>query len=527
MAAVYAFGFNEEAVSGEALLGPDGWPLPFGEDGRSQFALVGGTKVCDFYLSDNETDFIQGDLGSGKTRAMCARVMRHAQQQRVSTLTGKRMSRWAVVRNSNPVLKRSTIRTWLEMFPEHLYGRFNWGNPFFHNMRFDDVVLEVDFLGLDKAEDAHKLRSVEYTGIAFNEVPFIPREIVEESSSRLRYPGPEHGGSAWHGIIADGNAPPEDCWLALISGQVDLPPGLTDDERAEFKWPAGWQMFMQPPALLEAIDHNGRVTGYEVNPKAENLKNLPPGYYSKMIPGKSKAWIDCHLRNTVAMVVEGSPVWPMFRREFHVAPEVLRPVKGHEVRVALDFGRVYPAALFSQEINNRLNVQYEMLGFNEGATVFAPRVKKFLETHYPGYRVRFTGDPKGNDKGQATEQSSYDVFRALGMPVTAAPVPQNDIDRRIESVAFILNDNPSGVNRLVISPYCRTLIVGMSGRYHLVREADGVLRPKKDKYSNLCDCLQYECIASGEGRKMIGLRPIGNMAPARVYKPKSMRRIVA
>ena len=52
-----------------------------------------------------------------------------------------------------------------------------------------------------------------------------------------------------------------------------------------------------------------------------------------------------------------------------------------------------------------------------------------------------------------------------------------------------------------------TLIVGMAGRYHLEREETGELKPKKDKYSNLCDALQYGCLALGEGRRMIGLTP--------------------
>ena len=88
----------------------------------------------------------------------------------------------------------------------------------------------------------------------------------------------------------------------------------------------------------------------------------------------------------------------------------------------LDFGRVFPAALFAQEVNGRINVQHEMLGFNEGATIFAPKVKRFLEQNYPGHAFRCVGDPKGRDRGQATEQSAYDVFRANGMPVTPAPV---------------------------------------------------------------------------------------------------------
>ena len=91
-----------------------------------------------------------------------------------------------------------------------------------------------------------------------------------------------------------------------------------------------------------------------------------------------------------------------------------------------------------------------------------------------------------------------------------------------------MNDNPRGHNRLVISPLCRTLIVGMAGRYHLVREDDGELRPKKDKYSNLCDCLQYGCLSIGEGRRMSGLKTLRDLRPIQAYhRRKSMRRIEA
>jgi hypothetical protein len=169
----------------------------------------------------------------------------------------------------------------------------------------------------------------------------------------------------------------------------------------------------------------------------------------------------------------------MFRRDFHVARETLRPVAGCDVLVWLDFGRVYPAALFAQEVNGRICVQHEILGFNEPASVFAPKIKRFLEQNHAGHAFRCVGDPKGRDKGQQTEHSSYDIFRHHGMPVSPAPVKQNDIEVRTEAVAYALNDNPAGIPRLQISPVCRTLIVGMAGCYCLVREEDGELRPKK------------------------------------------------
>ena len=285
---------------------------------------------------------------------------------------------------------------------------------------------------------------------------------------------------------------------------------------------------MQPPATVKIRDARGDFIRHEINLDAENLRWLASDYYLDQLDGNQADWINNRLGNETVLVVDGSPVWPMFRRDFHVAREPLRPVPGCEVMVWLDFGRVFPAVLFAQEINGPINVQHEMLGFNEGATIFAPKVKRFLAQNYAGCAFRCIGDPKGRDKGQATEQSSYDVFRFNGIPVSAAPVKANDISTRLEAVAYALNDNPRGVNHMVVSPLCRTLIVGMAGRYHLVREEDGELRPKKDKYSNLCDCLQYGCLALGEGRRMVGLTPQHELRGI-VVRPqrKTMRRIVA
>ena len=106
--------------------------------------------------------------------------------------------------------------------------------------------------------------------------------------------------------------------------------------------------------------------------------------------------------------------------------------------VWLDVGRVYPAALFAQEVNQRIYVQYEMLGFNEPASVFAPKVKRFLEQNYRGHSFRCVGDPKGRDKGQQTESSSYDNFKHHGMPVTPAPVKMNNIEERDRSRCVLL-----------------------------------------------------------------------------------------
>lgn len=500
------------------------------EHGRRVFQIEAGTELARFVTGSSFVDGIQGPLGSGKSVGWCLRIMRHAQEQMPSSVDGLRKTRWAVVRNTFPDLKRTTIRTWLDTFPEDIYGRFTHGMSPQHRIAYADVRMDVDFLALDKPEDIRKLRSGEYTGIVFNELPFIQsKELFDEATSRVgRYPKKDEGGPSWRGVLFDANAPDEDHWLGQMTGQVPLPPDISEEERQGLTWPPEWGFYMQPAALLETLDQHGRVTGYEVNPRAENLKNLDDGYYERQIKGKSKAWIDSRLMNRIALVVDGTPVWPMFRVETHVASSQLVPVMGYEVLVGLDFGR-QPAAVFMQQVNNRALIQYELIGRDESAVTFAPKVKRFLAEKYPNFPVRFYGDPKGADRGQADERTAYDIFRSYGMPVIPPPgLKQNMIETRVSAVAHLLNEMYDGRPRFVLSPFCRTLKVAMAGRYHNTKDERGELVPEKDRYSNVCDALQYDVLGAGEGRRMIGQVPLGLLKPARVYhRRRDMRRVSA
>lgn len=494
------------------------------QDNRQPFHFKPGSRLAQFLTSTAFVDVIQGPIGSGKTVGLCLRIMRHAQEQAPSPVDGIRRSRWAVVRNTFPDLKRTTIRTWLDTFPEHLYGRFTHGMSPMHRIRFADVLIEVDFLALDKPEDIRKLRSGEYTGIAINELQFIEKEIFDEATSRVgRYPKATDGGATWWGVIADANAPDEDHWLGMMTGQVDLPPNLTDEERLGFQWPGDWGFYMQPAALVELRDQHGRVIDYAVNPDAENIENLKPDYYERQRKGKTTAWINSRLMNRIALVVEGSPVWPEFRVEVHVAQEALRPKPEYEVVVGVDFGR-QPAAIFMQAINNRVLVQHELLGFNMGTERFAPMVKRFLIEKYPNFKYRIYGDPKGQDKTQNDERTAYEIYAANGLKVTPPPgLKQNMIETRVSAVASVLNEMDDGRPRFVLSPLCRTLKVAMAGRYHNTRDEFGELKPNKDRYSNPADALQYGVLGLGEGRKMIGLTPAHDLKPVRYAQGRAQR----
>jgi hypothetical protein len=497
--------------------------------GRTVYELDGATLER-FMLSSAPVAVICGPVGSGKSKACNLKLWAIANNQKPGP-DGIRRTRMAVVRTTYPELRTTTIRTWLDTFPERIYGPLKWTQPPSQTVRWGDVEMQTDFLALDKLEDVQKLRSGEFTAFYVNELQFLIKELFDEMTSRAgRYPAIKDGGPSWHGVIADMNMPDQDHWIALMRGMVPWPEGMPEDERTALTWPPAWSFFEQPPALVEARDANGSVIGYNDNPAAENTKWLPKDYYGGLIAGKSRAFIKSRVLNQIALVVDGSPVWPAFRRELHVARDMLHAVPGHQIWIGADFGRS-PAVVFGQSVNNRVIVLDEMSGHNISAVSFAPQVKRRLEQKYSGHSFVAYGDPKGQDKTQSDERTAYDVFRSHGIDMKPAPVKMNLIETRISAVDYVLQQLYDGRPRLCISPNCRTLIAGLEGGYcyeRRQRSTEIKTEPAKNRFSHLADALQYLCLAMGEGRAMVGLTPTYEAKPAQMRTGyRSLRRVFA
>ena len=498
--------------------------------GRPMYEFDEGSQLLAFLRSNERVQIIQGPIGSGKSKLCNLKVWKIASEQHRGP-DGFRRIRVGVVRNTYPELKTTTIRTWLDTFPENIYGTLVWSQPPRQIMRGNDVIIEVDFLALDKEEDVKKVRSGEYTLFYVNELQYLLKILFDELTSRTgRFPAVKDGGCTWHGVLADMNAPDEDYLIAMMTGQSDYPENTPEEDRMTM--PSEWAFFMQPPGLLEQYGPDGHtIMGYVQNPIAENVKWLPPNYYIDLIKGKTRAWIKSRVMNKIALVVDGDPVWPGFREDVHVASGILHPHQGTDLFVGLDFGR-NPAAIFGQAVNNRVVVLAELQAFNEGAVSFAPKVKRFLETNFPGMRFRCYGDPKGQDQTQTDNRTAYQVFDSHGMTVMPAPVKQNMIETRIQAVEAPLNEMYDGRPRFMLSPRCRSLKVGMAGRYCFkkVKGADGktYAEPHKNRYSDLADALQYMVLGMGEGRRMVGLTAASAPRPMQVWKGRStMRRVSA
>ncbi|MFW6027331.1 MAG: hypothetical protein ACOC91_00840, partial [bacterium] len=404
-------------------------------------------------------------------------------------------------------------------FPEELYGRFTWGRPFVHEIRVDDIELDVLFVSLDSPDDIKKLRSLELTGVWFNELEFIPKYLFDEAESRTgRFPAIKAGGSTWHGVIADMNAPPDDHWVPLMRGDIEIPEWLTEEEAREYEKPEDWEFFTQPPGLLEIKNDRGQVIEYRENPDAENLMWMKPRFYLNVIKGKSKGWIDSRVLNKVGVIYDGQPVFPTFDEHDHVASEPLKPVAGIPIIVGLDFGRT-PAAMFCQNVRGEWWFLHELVAREMEAVTFAPIVKKECRTRFPGFDFVFWGDPAGDHPGQEVSQTCYDIFRSEGIIIRKADGGNRNDPKLLHNAMTSALGRRNGVR---VSPACRTFKNGMRGGYHYKRlQIKGAPQyattVSKNRYSHICEAACYAVLGGGEGRAMLK-RPDGGPAKVNVRK---------
>jgi hypothetical protein len=508
------------------------------EGGRLVYEPDG--EVLRRFLSDrSHVSVIRGPIGSGTSSACCLKIYSLALEQHV--FAGKRRSAWAIVRNTYPTLRATTVKTWLEWFPENEFGRFYYDRPYRHEIRLGDLEIDATFLSLDSDDDIEKLKSNEFTGFWFNELEYTSKALFDEAESRTgRWPSRKIGGCAWDGVIADMNAPSEDHWVPQMMGEVPVQPNAPAADILMKGKPANWAYFVQPPALLEIRSPDGRVvTGYKENPLAENLKWLKPGFYEEKMQGKTKAWIDSRLRNQIIYVIDGTPVYTGFNQDTHIAGAELEPIPGHEVIVGVDFGRARPCAVFMQVTNNRIFIQHEFRMYGASATVFAPALKRFMEERYPGAYdpvrrrliprpYRMYGDPKGADKSQSDGRAPFEIFEECGLKVFPAPGTKNNSPViRIAAVDYVLNGAGAmfnGLPRFVLSPVnCPTLKAAMCGRYRIRKDSNGDPEPIKDEFSDVAECVQYAFLGLGEGRSMIGLDPIEQLRPVMVFRGAGLR----
>jgi len=447
-----------------------------------------GTITKAFHESDAFFRGIMGPVGSGKSVACTIELMRRAQLQGIGT-DGKRHFRAAIVRNSFPELRSTTIKTYAEWMPLS-FGRFNQDSPITHHIKTNDIDFEFLFMALDKPDDARKLLSLEVTAIWFNEVREINKGIIDIATSRVgRYPGKNLGGCTWSGVIADTNPCDTDCWYYKM---------------AEETRPNDWEFFRQPGGL---------------SPDAENIENLPKNYYQRASTGKDDDWINVYVHGNYGMVNDGTAVFTSYRDQVHCADEDIQPIVNTPLLVSADFG-LTPAAVIAQRLaDGRWLILDELVLDDIGIVRFAEQLKSYITRNYANFLIAGAwGDPAGTQRAFSDERTALEIMtRYTGW--RWRPAPTNSTEMRLEVVRNTLNRMVDGKPGILISSRCRMLRKGFGGGYcrKFIKSSGGTQtheEPVKNEYSHPHDALQYLLLGGGESVVILrGTRKRNNGAP--------------
>ena len=478
--------------------------------------------IYNFIQSNAFVQGIMGPVGSGKSYGCCGKIFIKAVQQKPSPIDNIRYSRWAIVRNSYPMLKTTTIKTWLDLFPESTFGPMLWTPPITHHIRLPargeaaGIDLEVIFLALDQPKDVRKLLSLELTGAWVNEARELPKAVIDGLTHRVgRYPTKRDGGATWHGILMDTNPMDDDHWWHKMA------------EKEKMSGKYAWKFWSQPggvvpvatedlPEMPEANDHIFSAgKWWKLNPKAENVNNLPAGYYQQMLLGKSLDWIRCYAGGEYVYVQEGRPVWPEYEDGSMSGPtEVDATVP---IQVGLDFG-LTPAATIGQRLpNGRWVVHQELVTFDMGLERFGHQLLGELNARYPNHQVMIWGDPAGMARDAIYEVTAFDFLRTLGLK--AQPTASNDFKVRREASAAPMQRLIGGKPGLLVNTECKLLRKALSGGYHFKRVAVGAGHerfrdaPNKNEHSHIGDSFGYLMLGGGEYNRMTRSVQLGGRAP--------------
>lgn len=470
--------------------------------------------------SDKFVRGIRGPIGSAKTSTCCIELFRRASQQ-APDAEGIRPTRFVALRNTGPELKTTTIKSWLDWFPEDVWGRFIWQPPYTHHIKQGDIDMEVIFLALDNEEDIKKLYSLEVTGAWMNEARFMPKIVLDTLTERVgRYPSLRRVPPSWKGIIMDTNSMDPDHWWPMMAGETPIPEDIPPEERLMLQKPDNWEFFVQPPAMFETRDINGNGTGWQINPDAENLANLLPDYYPNQVQGKTRSHILRNVANQLVIMKDGKTVHPSFSETMHLAGTPLPIYPGVPVYMGMDFG-LTPAALFGQIVRGQWLIQRELVSVSMGAKAFTEDAKRLLARDYPLCDVYAYGDPAGDDRAQTDETTPFMIVKAGGIDMKPA-APNNDFVIRVEALEDVFRRMVDGRPGILIDPSCRHFRKALSGGYHYPKVGKGEVRyadrPLKNASSHIAEAGQYLFLGAGEGKSVT--RRAGEAAKPKVAKTK-------
>ncbi len=433
---------------------------------------------------------MKGAVGCAKSSANCTDIMYNASLQEAAE-DGKRYTRFAILRNTYPELKTTTIPTWLAWFPEEQFGNMKRDVPITHHIKKGDIDCEVLFLSIESEADIKKLMSLELTGAFVNELQFFPKRVWDVLQERVnRYPSTKVCPRiTYPHVSADTNPPDQDHWIYAL----------------EQNTPSNMKIFNYPPAVLKVKEIPYGTQGarsldgtfYINNPDADFLKNLQQNYYLNLIPGKRDADINVNICGNYGYVQDGKPVYPEYNAHIHYSDE-MRYSSDLRIGLGWDFG-LTPACVVTQFTPmGRVHILREFTSQELGLESFIKMVViPGLNTNFPGWQNNYIsiGDPAGNSRVQTDEKTCFDILRKFG--IITRPAKTNSPRARMESVKYFLNIMITGKGAILVGKDSPQVKKGLEGAYKFKRMSVGGNEmiyhdePVKNFASHPADALQY------------------------------------
>lgn len=430
-----------------------------------------------FNRSDAFIRGLMGPFGSGKSSACVVEIIRRGLAQAPGP-DGIRRSRWAVIRNTTPQLVDTSIKTFMQWFPAHVWGKYHVQDKRYTIDAFEGAEIEVIFRALDRPDQIGNLLSLELTGAWINEAREVPWAIIEAVQGRVsRYPSIIQGGCTWSGIFMDTNPPDSDSkWFKFfeeadhreaVEALAAVIPGMTVENYCA--------IFKQPSGLAD---------------NAENKKHLAPGYYERLAIGKDPEWVKVYVKGEYGFVMDGRAVFPEYNDAIHSGE--CWTDEEEPVYRSWDFG-LTPACVFSQITpTGRWIIIDEIVSDDMGVERFSEDVLAHSSQHYPGREFIDIGDPAGMQRAQTDEKTCFQILASKGIEIEPG---LQDLTIRLESVRKPLNTLRSGKPQFLIHPRCKILRKAFMGGYHFRRiQTSGEKftdKPEKNQFSHPMDALQY------------------------------------
>lgn len=410
-----------------------------------------------------------GPFGTGKTSSAAFELIDLA-SNRVLPTKGKKRSRFAVVRNTYPELRDTTIKSYLDWFPPLFFGTYNVQNKTYR-LEYEDREIEIIFKALDSPQDVRDLLSLELTGAHVDEAREIHEDVfkgllgrvgrfpsVKDTAGRNPYIAPPQ-------VILTTNYPSTEHWL--------------------------YRDFVGAPIEGYAIYQQGQE---------ENKHNLRPNYYEDLERDYANRsdLLRTLVRGEWGVTVRGKLVYPEFRRDFHVSTSPLMPTRPVEVIRGWDNTGLSPAIVLTY-----INATGQWLIFKEfcfsdtGIMDATEAMILWCNQNLPeGCTYKDYADPAGTTR-DSTKMSPADYIRKVG---NEYGIGINLIDgiqtfkTRRESVAGRLTKVINGQPAMLIDPSCTRIIDGFDGGYSYKEIGNsGVYQtePQKNEYSHIHDAVQY------------------------------------